>query len=278
MKKKEIERLNEISMKRRLDILESIYKANKGHIGGALSCIDIIVNLYYGGMFKQTINQEEHQKDRFILSKGHAAIALYTVLADLKFFPPKELELLNNESLLSEHPDPSIPGIECISGSLGHGLSIGAGIALGEKYTGRSNKTYVLMGDGECNEGSVWEAMIFAPHHRLKNLCAIVDRNRLITHGDTETINAIEPLGMKCKSFGWDTLEIDGNNHGEIGEAIKYHCQKTNDMPTMLIAKTMKGKGINFMENKAQWHHGGINDKVYEMAKKAIKQSREEQN
>ena len=260
MNNKYIDKLNEISTKRRLEILESIYKAKKGHIGGALSCIDIIVNLYYGGQFNHVVNEESNQKDRFILSKGHAAIALYTVLADLNYFSRKELDLLNNESLLSEHPDNSIPGIECISGSLGHGLSIGAGIALGEKYTGKSNSTYVLMGDGECNEGSVWEALIFAPHHKLKNLCAIVDRNRLITHGNTETINAIEPLGMKFKSFGWDTLEIDGNNHWEIRDAINYHCEKTCELPTMIIANTIKGKGIDFMENRAEWHHGGIDD------------------
>lgn len=252
----------------RLTILDAFAHAGKGHIGGAFSCADILVALYYGGLLQyRAANPQWEGRDRFILSKGHSAVALYAVLADLGFFDPAELRTFNDGGLLGEHPDRNIPGIEISSGSLGHGLGIGSGMAYAAKMDNRKFKTYVLLGDGECHEGSVWEAAMFAAHHELYNLVAIVDRNRLCIHGTTEEINRLDPLDGKFSAFGWDTEVVDGHNFEQIIAAAGTTGWKK---PKVVIANTIKGKGVSFMENEAGWHHGGIAGDTYENAKKEL--------
>lgn len=252
----------------RIEILKAIHKSGKGHIGGAYSIIEILVSLYYGGIIKfDSKNPKWENRDRFILSKGHAGIALYAVLADLGFFPKEELNFLNQGRLLGEHPDPRIPGIEVISGSLGHGLPIGSGMALADKIDKKvDRKTIVLMGDGECYEGSVWEAAIFASHHKLSKLMAIVDRNSLITHGTTESINKLEPFREKWESFGWDVYEVNAHDISELLKIWGKFWSSTIEKPFLVIAHSIKGKGVSFMENQAKWHHGGIDDEKFKIA------------
>ena len=251
----------------RIDILRAVHSAGKGHIGGAFSIVEILISLYYRGILKfDASNPKWVGRDRFILSKGHTGIALYAVLADLEYFPKEELSLLNQGGLLGEHPDPRIPGVEVISGSLGHGLPIGAGMALADKMDNNSRKTYVLMGDGECYEGSVWEAAMFASHHELYNLCGIVDRNMLITHGSTESINRLEPFKAKWEAFGWEVIEINAHNFDELEETWITFTSKKAGKPSMVIANSIKGKGVSFMENEASWHHGGIDNSKFELA------------
>lgn len=251
----------------RIDILNAIHSAGKGHIGGAYSIVEILVSLYHGKVLNyDPSNPKWEMRDRFILSKGHAGIALYAVLADLNYFPKEELKFLNQGRLLGEHPDPRIPGVEVVSGSLGHGLPIGTGMALADKMDKNSRKTFVLMGDGECYEGSVWEAGMFAAHHKLHNLCGIVDRNGLITHGSTESINHLEPFKDKWQAFGWEVFEVDAHDLKALQNLWKVIFTKESDAPSMVIAKSIKGKGVSFMENNFNWHHGGIDDEKFAMA------------
>jgi len=267
LSKNQVQQMEAKAVQIRKDIIQSIHKAGKGHIGGAYSIVEILVSLYFGEVLKfDSNNPKSEERDRFILSKGHAGIALYAVLADLGFFPKEELDFLNKGRLLAEHPDPRIPGIEVVSGSLGHGLSIGAGMALADKFDGKPRSTFVLMGDGECYEGSVWEAAMFASHHQLNNLCGIVDRNGLITHGTTESINRLEPFKDKWLAFGWDVIEIDGHNIKKLVRTLREFTRKNSGNPTLILANTVKGKGVSFMENQASWHHGGIDDKKLELA------------
>jgi len=259
--------LEEKARQIRIDILKSIHSAGKGHIGGAYSIVEILVSLYHGKVLKfDPSNPKWELRDRFILSKGHAGIALYAVLADLGYFPKEELVFLNQGRLLGEHPDPRIPGIEVVSGSLGHGLPIGSGMALADKMDKNSNKTFVLMGDGECYEGSVWEAAMFAAHHNLHNLCGIVDRNGLITHGSTESINRLEPFKDKWQAFGWEVFEVDAHDLNALQDTWKVISKKISGAPSMVIANSIKGKGVSFMENNFNWHHGGIDDGKFAMA------------
>lgn len=257
----------------RLDILNAIKKASKGHIGGSYSIVDILVTLYYGEILNfDPDNPKWEDRDRLVLSKGHAGIALYSVLADLGFFHREELNFLNNGKMLGEHPDQFIPGVEVISGSLGHGLSIGAGMALADKFDNKNHrKTFIILGDGECYEGSVWEAANFAAHHKLSNLYAIIDRNSLITHGSTEDINALGSIKDKFISFGWDAQEIDGHDIQSLLNFFKSTSLNKINKPIAVIAKTIKGKGVSFMENVASWHHGGINEENFLIAEKELK-------
>lgn len=266
------EPLNQKAKQLRLDVLSAITKAGKGHIGGSYSIIDILVALFYGGIIKfDPINPDWEGRDRFILSKGHAGIAVYAVLADLGFFPKQELDFLNNGRMLGEHPDQLIPGIEAISGSLGHGLSIATGMALADKLDSKANRrTFVILGDGECYEGSVWEAANFASHHNLRNLCAIIDRNSLITHGSTEEINSLEPMIDKWLAFGWETRDVDAHDINELINIFQDLGSKRSNKPTALIANSVKGKGVSFMENEAAWHHGGIDALKFTAAEKEL--------
>jgi transketolase len=253
--------LTEKSRQIRIDILKAVHKAGKGHIGGAFSIVEILVSLYYGNILKfDSKDPKWDSRDRFILSKGHAGVALYAVLADLDYFPKEELDFLNKGRLLGEHPDPRIPGVEVVSGSLGHGLPIGSGMALADKMDKNSRYTFVLMGDGECYEGSVWEAAMFAAHHELHNLVGIVDRNGLITHGSTESINRLEPFADKWRAFGWEVLEVNAHDLNELVETWMKVTSKKSGAPSMVIANSVKGKGVSFMENNFNWHHGGIDD------------------
>lgn len=259
--------LEEKSRQIRIDILKAVHKAGKGHIGGAFSIVEILVSLYYGSVLKFDSKEPKWEsRDRFILSKGHAGVALYAVLADLGYFSKEELDFLNQGHLLGEHPDPRIPGIEVVSGSLGHGLPIGSGMALADKMDKNSRNTFVLMGDGECYEGSVWEAAMFAAHHKLHNLCGIVDRNGLITHGSTELINRMEPFADKWRAFGWEVFEINAHDLGQLQDTWKTIISKKFGPPSMVIANSIKGKGVSFMENDFNWHHGGIDDEKFSTA------------
>lgn len=252
----------------RLTILETIAAADKGHIGGAFSCADILVALYQGGILRaDPARRDWPERDRFILSKGHVGAALYVVLADLGYFDAAELKRLNRGGMLGEHPDRGIPGVEIDSGSLGHGLGIGAGMALAAKLDGKAYRTVVMLGDGECYEGSVWEAVMFAAHHRLGNLVAIVDRNGQCVTDFTEDINRLDPLRPKWEAFGWEVREIDGHSFDDLQAALGDLHSRPAERPLVVIARTVKGKGVSFMEGQLPWHHGGIGGAKLEQAR-----------
>ena len=250
--------LEQIAAATRLRILRAVLAAGKGHIGGALSCTDILVALYDGGILRvRPEASRDPDRDRFIMSKGHPGVALYAVLARQGFFPDAELDTMCRDgAMLGEHPDHFIPGVEVLSGSLGHGLAIGAGLAKAAKLDARDYRTFVLMGDGECHEGSVWEAAMVAAHHRLDNLVAIVDRNRQITLDVTEDCLRLEPLADKWHAFGWQVEEVDGHDFAPLLPALRRARAATDGHPRAIIAHTVKGKGISFMERQLKWHHG----------------------
>ena len=263
-----MDNVKEISKELRVEILDTIYRAGKGHIGGAYSCIDILSVLYFGDVLKIDKNNYRNlDRNRFILSKGHAGVAQYVVLEKLGLISKKDLNEMNNGGILGEHPDINIPGIEFNTGSLGHGLGVGIGFSLSAKIDGLDYNTYVLLGDGECNEGTIWESAILASHLNLDNLIVVVDRNNLCIHGNTEDINKLEPFSDKWKSFGWNIIEVDGHNHSELKSTFD---NIDSEMPTAVIANTVKGKGVSFMENNPKWHHGGINDETYKSIKKEL--------
>ena len=248
-----------IAKKIRLKIFETIIQAGKGHIGGAFSCVDILVALYFGKILKFNIKKlKDINRDTFIFSKGHASIALYVTLAEAKFFDQKELKKFNmGGGKIAEHPDRRLPGVEVVAGSLGHGLSISAGMSLANKINNNKSFNYVLLGDGECYEGSIWEAAMFANHYNLNNLVAIVDRNNLTVLNKTENIIKLEPFADKWRSFGWNVIIVDGHNIDRLcGKLKKIKNNNKNKKPTVLIANTIKGKGASFMENQIKWHHG----------------------
>lgn len=253
-------------------ILEMIVSSGKGHIGGALSCTDILVTLYYGNILRvDPKNPDWPERDRFILSKGHSCAALYSVLADRGFFPKDELATACKDgSMLGGHPDRSIPGVEADTGSLGHGLGIGSGLALSAKMDGKDFLTVVLLGDGECYEGSVWEAAQFSGSHRLNSLIAIVDRNRQCVNDFTEEINRLDSMTDKWKAFGWDAITIDGHSCNEILHALREHRTSRSLKPLAIIAETTKGKGISFMEGKLKWHHGLPSAEELKIARKDL--------
>ncbi len=256
----------------RCDVLEMLNIACSGHTGGSLSCIEILVALYYAVMRHNPKDTKWTERDRFHLSKGHAAPVWYAVLADSGYFPKENLKTLRClGSILQGHPDMTrTPGVEMTSGSLGQGLSIGVGMALAAKLDKKTSRVYVLMGDGEIQEGQIWEAAMSAGHHHLNNLCAIVDYNKLQIDGKVEAIMSIEPLKDKWQSFGWQVFEIDGHNIKEIIET----CQKTErikDKPSVIIAHTVKGKGVCFMEHVCDYHGVAPSDDEYKRAIKELK-------
>ncbi|GMO64429.1 MAG: transketolase [Endomicrobiia bacterium] len=265
----EISNLNITCVDIRKDIIKMLYSAGSGHPGGSLSSVELLVLLYFKHMKFDPKNTKDPNRDYFILSKGHVCPAIYAILAELGCFNHDELNTLRKiGSRLQGHPakDKELPGIEISSGSLGYGLSIGTGIAVGIKKTNKNNKVYVLMGDGEQQEGSVWEAAMSAAHYKLNNLCAIIDDNGLQIDGATKSIMNVEPLVHKYEAFGWNTIEIDGHNLEEIDRAyLKFKTEK--EKPTVIIAKTIKGKGVSFMENVTEWH-GKIPSK--ELTEKAL--------
>lgn len=241
----------------RIKVLETAIKAGKGHVPPSFSWVEIAVALFYGDILKYNpLDPKWEDRDRFILSKGHGCLTLYTILADLGYFPISELDRFDGDgSMLGGHPDIAIPGIEIISGSLGHGLGIGAGLALGAKMDSHNWKVFTVLGDGECEEGSVWEAAMFASHHRLNNLVAIIDRNGISATDYTENYITLEPLPLRWDVFGWEVVQIKGHSFEELLDVLSMVRQRPSSKPLVIIANTMKGKGVSFMENSPLWHH-----------------------
>lgn len=245
--------LTKIAFERRLDVLEMVRCAKTGHIGGSMSCMDALVCLYYEVMDAGKILRKEADRDRFILSKGHNGEALYTILADLGFFPKEELATYAKfDTRLPEHPNHRLPGIEFGTGALGHGLSVSVGLALALKRDGNPAHVYTMMGDGEQAEGSVWEAAMSASKYQLDNLTALIDRNYLQISGSTEDVMPLENLQQRYESFGWHAITCDGSNTDALCEALRFRCA---DKPVVVLSKTVKGCGSCVMENKAEWHH-----------------------
>ena len=262
----EIRELERKAVQIRKDLLTLIYRGKAGHTGGDLSCTDIMVALFYHYLRLRPDCPDWEDRDRFILSKGHCVETYYSVLADCGFFPKEELDTyMKFGTRLIGHPTNKVPGIEMNTGALGHGLSVGVGMALGLKHDGRDSRVVVLMGDGELEEGSVWEAAMAAAHYRLGGLIGIVDRNHLQIAGDTDEISCLNPLEDRFASFGWQVRTIDGNCMAEILEALE-GCRRTADKPTMIIAETTKGKGVREMEGVAKWHHGVPDEELFKSA------------
>ncbi len=270
----ETEELKTVSKKIRKEILMMIHNAQSGHPGGSLSSVDILTVLFTKCMKHYPDcekNADYKNRDRFVLSKGHASAALYAIMAHCGYF--KEEELLTFRKLgtkLQGHPcSNALKGIEVSTGSLGQGLSIACGMALGLKLDNIDSKVYVYLGDGETQEGSVWEAVMNASHNNLNNLIAFVDRNKLQIDGSTETVKSIGDLTLKFKAFGWNTIEIDGHNYNQIYSAIEK--AKKSDKPIVIIANTIKGKGVSFMENNPSWHGKAPNDEQLKQALEELK-------
>lgn len=257
MEKQEIDHLKKLCKDARCNVIKMVHSAKSGHIGGGLSAIDILTVLYEKSMktFPEWKNSPHHnERDRFVLSKGHASAALYAVLAQRGYFPLEELMTFRKMgSRLQGHPSCQyLEGIEVPTGSLGQGLSMACGIAIALKLDKNPAHVFAYLGDGELQEGSVWEAFMHAPHRGLNNLIAIIDRNHLQIDGTTEQIKALDPLEKKLEAFNWKVIEIDGHDIEQIYEAIEQ--AKKNDVPTAIIANTIKGKGVSFMENQCGWH------------------------
>ncbi|NQT90572.1 MAG: transketolase [Candidatus Omnitrophica bacterium] len=254
MKRPDIGKLEKDANQLRKDVLTILTKAGSGHTGSSLSCIEIILTIYSYKLRLDPKNPKMENRDRFVLSKGHGCPALYTVLAHFGFFPKKRLSTLRElGSSLQGHPQLGLPGLEASTGSLGQGLSIANGMALAARLDKKDTKVYCLMGDGETNEGQVWEAAMTAAHYKLDNLCAFIDFNKLQIDGFLCDVKNIEPLADKWSSFGWHVIEIDGHDLGQIMDALD-EAEKIKKKPVLILAHTVKGKGVSFIENKAEWH------------------------
>ena len=250
------EELEQIARRVRRTSLQTVYDARMGHPGGDLSAADILTVLYFDILRVDPENPKSPERDRFIMSKGHCSALLYSTLAEARFFPAEQLATyMKPLSMLNGHPDRNkLPGIEANTGPLGHGLPIGVGCAKAAKITGASWRTFVLTGDGELQEGSNWEAAMAANHFGLDNLTVIVDRNRLQQGDTTENTITMEPLGERWRSFGWAVREVDGHDLAALSEAL-HAVPFEAGRPSCVIAHTMKGRGVSFMENRAEWHH-----------------------
>lgn len=250
----------------RKDIVTLIYNAGCGHIGGDLSVIDILVVLYYKHLNCSPETIDHPDRDRFVLSKGHAAEALYCVLADRGFFPKSDLDNYSGfKSKYIGHPNNEVNGIEVNTGSLGHGLSVAVGMAIAGKMDNKDYRVYTVLGDGELNEGSIWEGVMAASHYQLDNLTAIVDRNNLQITGWTKDVMSQDRLEDRWAAFGWYVITIPGNDVDAIDRAIE-KAKNIKGKPTVIIANTIKGCGVSFMENQAGWHHRVPNDEEYAKA------------
>lgn len=251
----------------RQHVLKMTCRARSSHVGTCLSMVDVLAVLYGSELRVKPSAPDWPDRDRFILSKGHGCAALYAVLAERGFFPLEWLESFYQDgSLLAGHiTHTGVPGVDASTGSLGHGLPIACGVALAGKRDGRPYRVFTLLSDGECDEGSTWEAALFAPHHRLDNLVAIVDSNKIQSLGRVEEVLNLEPLGGKWKTFGWSVREIDGHNLDEIRGALSAVPFELG-LPSCVIAHTVKGKGVSFMENRLLWHYRPPSDEELERA------------
>ena len=240
----------------RRTILKSICKGGGGHIPASLSIVEILTVLYYKIMNIDPKNPDAPERDRFILSKGHAGVTLYAVLADKGFFDKSHLDTFGcRDTILGGHPDMHcVPGVEASTGALGHGFPFGVGIAMAGKLDKKDYRTFVVLGDGECQEGSIWEAAMFAPQHKLDNIVAIIDHNKYQALDNLDEIISLDPLADKWKAFGWEVREVDGHDMDQLEEVLG-SVPFTPGKPSLIIANTTKGKGVSFMENTAIWHY-----------------------
>ena len=239
----------------RVDVIKEVFKAGSGHPGGSLSAADIMTALYFKEMNIDPENPDMPDRDKFVLSKGHAAPILYAALANKGFFPKEELASLRKlGSILQGHPNMhKVPGVEMSTGSLGQGFSVSVGMALANKMDKNPGRVYVLLGDGELQEGIVWEAAMAAAHYGLSNMCAIVDNNGLQIDGNNDDVMKVQPIDEKFKAFGWNVQVIDGHDFDQIFQALE-NARAEKEKPSVIVAKTVKGKGVSFMEDKAGWH------------------------
>jgi len=267
MEQSKIKELQRIAANVRIDIIEEVYHAASGHPGGSLSIADILTYLYFEKMNVDPQNPKMEDRDRFVLSKGHTSPALYAVLAEKGFFPKEDLVTFrHNGSYLQGHPDmKGVPGVDMSSGSLGLGISSACGMALAAKYDGKSNRVYAVLGDGESEEGQVWEAAMFAAHYKLDNLCAVLDFNGLQIDGPIADVIGPAPFAEKFRAFGWNVVEINAHDFEEI-EAAFAEAEKCKGKPTLILAHSVKGKGVSYMENVCAWHGSAPKTEQYEIA------------
>ena len=272
MEQAKLEQLREAARQIRIGVIEGTHAAKSGHPGGSLSIADIMAYLYFEEMNIDPANPNKADRDRFVLSKGHCAPALYAALANRGFFPVEELTTLRKiGSRLQGHPDMTLtPGVDMSAGSLGLGISSAAGMALAGKLDGKDYRVYTAVGDGESEEGQVWEACMFAAHYKLDNLCVIIDWNGLQIDGTVEEVMNPTPHDKKLEAFGFHVISIDGHDFAAI-EAAFNEAKTVKGKPTAIIAKTVKGKGVSFMENKVNWHGSAPNDEQYEQALAELK-------
>ena len=256
--------------KARMLAVQMVHDAASGHPGGSLSCLDVLTTLYFSVMKIDPSNPQDPSRDRFVMSKGHCSPALYPVLALRGFFPTEDLKLFRSiEGHMSGHVEMRIPGVDMSTGSLGQGISTAVGMALGGKLNQKDYRVYAILGDGELAEGQVWEAMMSAAKYKLDNLCACVDVNGLQIDGRTADVMPTEPLDKKFEAFGWHVIQIDGHDYGAIEKAYA-EAATVKGKPTMILAKTTKGKGVSFMEDQAGWHGKAPNDEQYAQAKSEL--------
>ena len=271
MQKEKLEFLKEKAAELRKDVITMIYEAQSGHPGGSLSAADFVAALYFSEMKVDPKNPKWPDRDRFVLSKGHACPIQYAALAELGYFDKSVLSTLRKEgSILQGHPDmKKCPGIDISTGSLGQGFACGAGMALAAKLDGKDYRVFVVIGDGESQEGQIWEAAMWAGFRKLDNLVVIVDNNNLQIDGTVDEVCSPYPIDKKFEAFNFHTININGNDFDEIRAAFK-EARETKGMPTAIIAKTVKGKGVSFMENAVDWHGKAPNDAEYEIAMKDL--------
>ena len=263
----DVKRLEDQAVQTRQDIISMITKAGAGHPGGSLSASDMITALYFHVMNIDPKNPEKEDRDRFVLSKGHTAPGLYAALANRGYFPVEDLKTLRKlGSYLQGHPNMHIPGVDMASGSLGQGISAAVGMALGAKLDNKDFRVYTLLGDGEIQEGQVWEASMFAGAKKLDNLCVIVDNNNLQIDGTIEEVNSPYPIDKKFEAFNFHVINVeDGHDFDQLAAAFA-EARATKGMPTAIICKTLKGKGVSFMENAVDWHGKAPNEEQYKVA------------
>ena len=272
-----MQNLKALSYKLRRDVVDMIMAGKAGHIGGDMSVMETMVSLYFHAMNISPENQDDPNRDMFVMSKGHCVETLYAVLAEKGFFPIEQVikEYSRFGSKFIGHPNNKLPGIEMNSGSLGHGLPVAVGMALAQKMDKRLSRTYVVMGDGELAEGSVWEGAMSATQYGLDNLCAVVDRNRLQISGTTEQVMHQDSVKERFAAFGWNVLSVDGNDIEAMNAAFD-EAKSVKGRPTMIVANTTKGKGSGVMENNVGWHHHVPNQEEYEQIMKDLKAHEEE--